>query len=278
VTLRHLLNHTSGLNHGSGDGAMAASPDYTAFAAAQPLVDEPGKVFSYNNEAAQLLSRIAEKLAGKPLDQFLDERLFRPLGITEWRWRRDPAGNVLSYKGVAITSRDLAKIGRLMLDLGRYEGVPHVPAAWVQQSCVAQTDTTDRMGFLWWLRPGPAPLRLASEALQPLGSDGARLTTRLAPLAGKRFETAEAFWLDAGALLAPTERAALLRARATLLRPEPAPVFACVAEGWQGQRLFIVPSAKAIVVRQRVPLALTNEENQRFGFFELDELVARLFR
>ncbi len=68
VTVRHLLTQSSGLAHGKDAKALNAQKDRTAFSRRASVVDEPGSVFSYNNEATQLLSVVVEKAAGKPID------------------------------------------------------------------------------------------------------------------------------------------------------------------------------------------------------------------
>lgn len=148
VTLRHILTHTSGIEHARADGKMTRQADRTGYARKRPLVDPPGQRFSYNNEAAQLLGEVVRQSAGVPLDLYMERELFRPLGIRELRWARDPAGNVQSYTGLALSARDLARLGLLMLDGGQRL----LPKDWIQQSTAPGLPAFPQMGLLWWRR------------------------------------------------------------------------------------------------------------------------------
>jgi D-alanyl-D-alanine carboxypeptidase len=75
ITLRHLLTHTSGIPDLGGPSPGAIIQE----ASGRPLDFQPGEKWSYSNTGYTILGRIIEKLTGKPLEQFLDERIFRPL-------------------------------------------------------------------------------------------------------------------------------------------------------------------------------------------------------
>lgn len=122
VTLRHVLTHTSGLEHRQGARVLNTQDDRLAFVRESPISEPPGTVFSYNNEATQLLSGVIEAAAGEPVDAYLDSRLFQPMGIADWSWERDPVGNAQTFYGLSLHPADLARIGLLMLDGGRWEG------------------------------------------------------------------------------------------------------------------------------------------------------------
>lgn len=151
ITLRHILTHTSGLFHEESAAKLYQQPDVVGYARGLPVVDEPGKSFSYSNEAAALIPGIVLAASGKLLDIYLRDRLFKPLGIADYNWDRDVAGNVMAYGGLWLFPRDLARIGQLMLDSGRWNGKQLVPAAWVR-ACTspARADLPD-YGLYWWL-------------------------------------------------------------------------------------------------------------------------------
>ena len=79
---------------------------------------EPGKVFSYNSMNTYMLSAIVQEKTGKPLKEFLDERLFIPLGITDIFWEVSPEGINKGGWGLYIKPEDVAKIGALVLNDG----------------------------------------------------------------------------------------------------------------------------------------------------------------
>ena len=169
ITLRHILTHTSGLFHEESAAKLYQQHDVVGYARGLPVVDEPGKGFSYSNEAVALIPGIVMAASGKPLDIYLRDRLFKPLGISDCNWDRDAAGNVMAYGGLWLFPRDLARIGQLMLDSGRWEGKQVIPAAWVR-ACIApaRADIPD-YGLLWRLYPG---LKESTAGADGFGGDG----------------------------------------------------------------------------------------------------------
>nr|WP_314431778.1 serine hydrolase [uncultured Brevundimonas sp.] len=99
ITLRHLLNHTSGLREqwsllaltGNGPGAQVHSmPLILELASRQKGLNfKPGDEFFYTNTNYALAAMIVERISGVSLQQFTDERLFQPLGMSHTRWRED---------------------------------------------------------------------------------------------------------------------------------------------------------------------------------------------
>lgn len=99
ITLRHLLNHTSGLREqwsllaltGNGPGAQVHNmPLILELASRQKELNfKPGDEFFYTNTNYALAAMIVERISGVSLQQFTDERLFQPLGMSHTRWRED---------------------------------------------------------------------------------------------------------------------------------------------------------------------------------------------
>src|SRR5690606_32950435 len=88
ITVRHLLDHTSGIQNLANAGVeVETSPDVVHLARAAELDDEPGTKFSYNNKATNLLAGIVEKASGLKLDAFLKKHLFDQIGIGDVSWR-----------------------------------------------------------------------------------------------------------------------------------------------------------------------------------------------
>ncbi len=148
ITLRMLMNHTSGLVEGPGFWDV---PDLLAEARALPLISLPGTEFHYSNAGVELLSAVIAQAAGMPADAYARARLFEPLGITRWRWDRDPAGNVATPGGLRIEPRGLLRIGSLMLEEGRWNGQPLLPAAWIHTVTEPSQEINKDYGLLWWL-------------------------------------------------------------------------------------------------------------------------------
>lgn len=120
ITVRQLLNHTSGQqNVSTTDVELESSPDLMQLALAAELVAEPGRAWAYDNKAVNLLSGIVRKASGKSMDEHLRERLFAPLGIVDYAWPPDSAGNPPAMGGLQLRPRDLARIGEVMASGGQ---------------------------------------------------------------------------------------------------------------------------------------------------------------
>lgn len=172
ITLRHLLMMASGLrgpllmNPSRGRGVGA--PDYLRYILAQPMVRAPGTAFYYSNGDSYLIGRMLEKAAGQPLADYLQSRLLTPLSIDPPVWEKDPLGHTFAASGMCLTLEDMAKLGQLYLDGGKWQGRQIVPAAWVQASTARQIDVPakgsdvwerDGYGYQFWRSPYPGAYR-----------------------------------------------------------------------------------------------------------------------
>jgi CubicO group peptidase (beta-lactamase class C family) len=115
VTLRHVLTHTSGIEHAPRADTLNQQKDRLAYVRQARLAKPPGEEWSYNNDAIMLLSGVIAQAAGKQADDYLRERLFDPLGIKDWTWQRDEAGSAITYAQLRMTARDLARVGQWIL-------------------------------------------------------------------------------------------------------------------------------------------------------------------
>src|SRR5882757_6254095 len=141
ITVQHLLDMTSGIDwREPTDGRpitffeMERSPDWTKFILDRPMSNAPGDIFNNNSGNPQLLSAILTKLTGMSAEEYAKAKLFGPLGISNWNWRRDPQGISTGGNGLALLPRDMAKIGYLYLRNGQWEGKTLLPPAFVERS------------------------------------------------------------------------------------------------------------------------------------------------
>jgi CubicO group peptidase (beta-lactamase class C family) len=156
ITVHHLLTMSSGLAFSQDD--MVSSPDWVGYTLYQPLEHTPGTFFFYSNGGPQILSAIIEKSCGMDTLTFAQEKLFDPLGITEFHWQKATGGYLNGSWGLALTPRDLAKIGYLYLKDGIWEGEQILPAGWVEASTERYFQIPEPLepwdlyyGYLWWL-------------------------------------------------------------------------------------------------------------------------------
>lgn len=161
VTVRHLLTMTSGarseLTDPEYDEAWMASTDPLRSTLRQPLVATPGETFHYTNGGAHLLGEILARATGEPLETYARARLLGPLGVSRLDWPRDVQGRTTGYGGLSLISRDLLRLGQLVLQGGRWEDQQLVPDGWINRSTQGVVDAytwmegIPRYGLMWWV-------------------------------------------------------------------------------------------------------------------------------
>lgn len=161
ITVHHLLTNRSGLwwnelnlddvNPENDMFRMRQSSDWTKFVLAKPMLREPGIEFNYNSGNSILLASIIEGYAEMTFGEFANERLFEPLGIDKYRWEKEPGGKTNTAFGLSMRPVDLAKIGTMMLDSGRWEGEEIVSLPWIRNSTRSRFSIGFyRYGYHWW--------------------------------------------------------------------------------------------------------------------------------
>lgn len=158
VTVRDLLSNASGREWSfeADYGNMIRAQDKTAYAVGLQQSDAPGTVWNYNNSAIQTLEAVVQSATGQEVSEFAEQRLFEPLGMTHTKMSADSAGNAVMFAGVQSTCRDMARLGVLMLNRGRWNGEQIVSRKWVEEATgQPSTELNAAYGYLWWLnRPG----------------------------------------------------------------------------------------------------------------------------
>ena len=107
---------------------------------AQPVVFQPGTHFLYNTMGTYVLSSIVTKVTGKTTLEYLKPHLFGPLGIESPRWDVSPEGTSLGGYGLYLRTEDIAKLGQLYLQNGKWNGKQLVPRKWIEQATSKQID------------------------------------------------------------------------------------------------------------------------------------------
>ena len=162
ITLEHLLTMSSGLEWQESlksYGTLANDEtrlfwDWAPYryVLSRRVVATPGTQFNYNGGGTAVLADIVVRTTHTPLRDFARAALFDPLGIRDWEWVADPYGRPLAFAGLRMRPRDLAKIGRLVLDQGKWQGRQIVPSDWVKESLRPHIATGDgqHYGYQWW--------------------------------------------------------------------------------------------------------------------------------
>jgi CubicO group peptidase (beta-lactamase class C family) len=152
ITVRHLLTLTCGLTPESSDGRQV--PRF-ASAIENKALAKPGDTFAYGPVPFQCfgeflrLKLIARGLDESPLD-YMNRRIFRPIGLEYGAWRMDEDGNPNLPSGAQLTATDWAKFGELIRLGGTWEGNEIVPLENLDQ-CLAGSDANPAYGFTFWL-------------------------------------------------------------------------------------------------------------------------------
>jgi len=143
ITVRHLLLMQSGIKYVEngmpwGDDARTYyDPDLRHVALTVPVTAPVGEYFLYNNYHPLLLGMILERTTGRPVAQYLEEKIWKPLGMeypASWSIDSRRSGFEKMESGINARSIDFAKFGRLFLNGGRWRDQQIIPEKWVAES------------------------------------------------------------------------------------------------------------------------------------------------
>ena len=160
ITLENLLMMASGLEcrdsylyRWVGLFEMRSSPDWAQYVLDLPMAEPPGEKFEYCNGVSYLLSVIIQNTTKMKTLDFARKHLFEPLGITDVGWATNPQGIDVGYGEMWLKPHDMAKIGWLYLNKGRWGNKQIVPSAWVEVSTRGHINATlfDHYGYQWWV-------------------------------------------------------------------------------------------------------------------------------
>lgn len=134
---------------------MGPSLDPLRHVLSLPQAARPGLRWEYCGGATVVMAELLERVGQAPLATLAQDWLFGPLGITRVAWRTGLTGKALSYSGLRLAPRDLARVARLLLTQGRHVGRALLPAAWVAESTTRRQTGWDGYGYgaQWWQGP-----------------------------------------------------------------------------------------------------------------------------
>lgn len=157
VTVEHLLTMTSGVTF--NESGIVSGNDWLGSYLNASISGHPGESFQYNSLNTYVLSAIVTERTGLTLTEYLEPRLFQPLGITKYFWETCPQGITKGGWGLFLCAEDMAKLGQLYLQKGVWNGNQIIPAWWVEASTGKHVESlagTFGYGYQLWMeqRPG----------------------------------------------------------------------------------------------------------------------------
>jgi CubicO group peptidase (beta-lactamase class C family) len=255
ITIRNLMNHTSGMqNFPSTNVEIYPSPDFVKLALAAEITDKPGTKFSYNNKAVNLLGGIVKIVTGKTIDNYLEEKIFTPLGIKDFDWTTDESGNPHCMSGFQVLPKDMAKLGQLFLQKGNWEGKQLIAENWFTETVTPGLEPA--CGLLWWLQYEKA-IAIVDDAqintLKEAGLDegvlnkirtikGTYLLENYNPVFNEKVVNATPDWM--------TKYVPFFMSKGlTVSRKEYKNIIAYNTNGYLGNHMIIIPAKNLVVVR-----------------------------
>jgi len=209
VTLTHLLSNQSGFACNEYDRAspghemkLFETADWVKAFVDLPMIADPGTTGSYCSGNFYTAGRIVERASGKPLPEFADEALFRPLGIrrADWKWNYDldrSQRNTFGY--VYLRPRDMLKLGILIQDRGKWKNRQVLSSEWIdaavsKQSRIDDSDYGLGIWHRWYGMPTPTGQRRVDTIL--LSGNGGQKVQLIPSLDLIVVSTGNAFFVD----------------------------------------------------------------------------------
>ena len=166
ITIQSLLTMSSGLDAiDFGTNANPKSPatednyqrtmDWTKTILEAPMINKPFTHANYGSANPHLLGVVVNSVVAKPLELFIDQNLFLPLGISNYIIQSDMSGKPYFGGGMYLTPRDMLKFGQLYLNKGKWGNKRILSKKWVQNSFknylnLENTSDQNGYGYLWW--------------------------------------------------------------------------------------------------------------------------------
>lgn len=140
VTMRHLLTMSSGHEKCPAMDIATKTKDWIKGFLESELIYEPGTTFVYNSANSYMISAVLQKVLGSTVFDYLDEKLLQHIGIKNAKWDKCPAGINFGGWGMWLTTSDLMRFARLLLNGGKWDGVELVPEEYFKAATSAQIE------------------------------------------------------------------------------------------------------------------------------------------
>ena len=163
ITFRDLLTMSSGLaweenlpwnDPRNNEREMVMATDPFRYTLSQPVAFPPGTVYAYSGGATSLLGEALARSTGRPLRDYAREKLFQPIDAPDFEWLdAGVSGKLGAFGSLRMRPRDAAKLGRLLLTDGQWNGRQVIPAGWAAESTKPRINGEGLFfyGYQWWL-------------------------------------------------------------------------------------------------------------------------------
>lgn len=163
ITLKDLLTMSAGLDADSdnaaspgNEGNWAWAKDYVKLILDLPMAFTPGEHYVYNSACAMLVGAAIEKVSSKTLEAFAREHLFEPMEFGAFFWQKTPAGRTTAMGNLYMRTRDMAKLGYLLVSDGKWKGRTILSPESIKAITTHYQDITNYYaasgyGFMWYL-------------------------------------------------------------------------------------------------------------------------------
>lgn len=189
LTVANALTMTLGLdwnedlpyqNPANSEIEMEKAPDRYRFIFSRRFIAAPGTRWIYGAAGPQLIAKLIVKGTGQSLPDFARANLFEPVGVGVTQWTKGYDGEPSPASGLRMTPRDLARVGQLILNRGKWGDRSVVPAAWLDASFqpYVPCDELRHYGYFWYsgdFQYGAPPNRPIAHWIGAFGYGGQRL-------------------------------------------------------------------------------------------------------
>jgi CubicO group peptidase (beta-lactamase class C family) len=152
ISIRHALTMRTGLQYNDEEHGykFRFSDNVIDYILSSPLNGPPDGRFFYSDDNPTLVSFAIQRRYGKPMSDFANQFLFRPLAITDWQWESANDGINFGGSNMYLKPRDMAKVGQMLLQHGKWQGRQIVDSAWIAVATKTQVQETG-YGYYFWI-------------------------------------------------------------------------------------------------------------------------------
>ena len=131
-----------------GQGQIQAYLEYS-----DPIPPAP-REFKYQASDPAITMQVLEAVVPGSTEDFIRDELWGRMGVRDYHWQADTSGLPKSAAGSSFRSRDMLKMGMLILDMGKWQGQQLLPAAFVERatSPIRHTHGNSSYGYFWWVQ------------------------------------------------------------------------------------------------------------------------------